>query len=145
MPTDGCGHRLAWLSLTPIAVRSGRINRSRSGSVLPQTVKEFAGLISYIRPKLLGDSGPHFFAATGDRSFIDGSLLPASERSRRMLRRSSSYVFASVIYIPCRLAKLGFEAGGPLDPLWEPTRFSMAVFDLVSPYSIIIRMKADAK
>jgi len=102
MPTDGCGHRLAWLSLTPIAVRSGRINRSRFGSVLPQTIKDFAGLISYIRPKLLGDSGPHLFAATGDRSFIDGSLLPASERSRRMLRRSSTRIFALVIYIPCR-------------------------------------------
>jgi len=102
-------------------------------------------LISYIRPKLLGDSGPHFFAATGDRSFIDGSLLPASERSRRVLRRSSRYIFGSVIYIPCRLARLGFEAGVSLDPLWEPTRFSVTVFDLVSPYSIIIRMKADAK
>jgi len=102
MPTDGCGHRLAWLSLTPIAVRSGRINRSRFGSVLPQTIKDFAGLISYIRPKLLGDSGPHLFAATGDRSFIDGSLLPASERSRRMLRRSSTRISALVIYIPCR-------------------------------------------
>ena len=48
----------------------------------------------------------------------------------------------SFIYL---VAWLGFEAGVPLDPLWEPTRFSVTVFDLVSPYSIIIRMERDTK
>ncbi|MFB0568745.1 MAG: hypothetical protein ACETV0_03920 [Nitrososphaeria archaeon] len=43
------------------------------------------------------------------------------------------------------MAKLGFEAGDPLDPLWEPASFFVAVFDLVSPYSITIRVKTGAK
>lgn len=43
------------------------------------------------------------------------------------------------------MCELGSEAWVPLDPLLKPSRLSGAVFDLVSPYSIVTRMKADAR
>jgi hypothetical protein len=89
-PTDGYGPRLAWLSLTPIAVRSGRINRSHAWGCT--AAEDFWGLGPWLDLSIQG-SRPSS-CAPGWRPFHHpfGSFAPLwSGRSRRLNRGIINY------------------------------------------------------
>jgi hypothetical protein len=80
--------RLAWLNLNPIAVGSGRINRSRL-----YREQEYSRITaeSYCLAKPMSDltsvRSPFFVRASGGRAFQSNGLRPSAPRRRRQAMR----------------------------------------------------------